>query len=181
MSLEERKKFHDIAIARHAQMHSENSQEAQESESQDEHGQQEPVFDWDLSSADHVLKPNLVDMPKYTRKLETDIYAWTQAIEDMVCHEAILPKDVDYDDVCAPGCCRKNPQHRTIQAISANFFALCSVDVTTSFLVLAEGPGLGSILMKPFIVAWTRDKPFKQAICSPPPFSHSPLPPHTLY
>ena len=58
------------------------------------------MFDWDLSSADHVLKPNLVDTPKYTQKLETGISAWTQAIEDMVCHEAILPKDVDYADVC---------------------------------------------------------------------------------
>ena len=108
-----------------------------------------------------------MDTPKYTQSLESDIKAWTKFIEDMVCHEAILPKDVDYDDVCAPGCCRKNPQYGTIRAISANFFALCSVDVTKSFLVLAEGLGLGSILMKPFIVAWTRDKPFKQAVCSP--------------
>ena len=98
----------------------------------------------------------------------------------MVCHEAILPKESNYDDVCAPGCCRKNPNHRTIQQISANFFARCSVDVTKSFLVLAEGPGPGSILMQPFIVAWTRDKPFKQAVCSPPPFSHWPTHTHSI-
>ena len=175
MSPEEKKKFYDIAIARRAQMHSENSQEAQESESQYEHGQQEQVFDWDLSSADHVLKPNLVDMPKYTRKLETDIYAWTQAIEDMVCHEAILPKASNYDDVCEPGCCRKNPNHKTVEQISAKFFACCYVEVTRSFLILAEGPGNQSILMQPFLIAWTRDKP-KQAVCSPPP---SPTGPHT--
>ena len=178
MSPQEAKKFEDIAIARQAQMKSEKLEEAQEYESQYEHGQQEQVFDWDLSSADHVLKPNLVDMPKYTRKLETDISAWTQAIEDMVCHEAILPKASNYDDVCEPGCCRKNPNHKTVAQISAKFFAYCYVEVTRSFLILAEGPGNQSILMQPFLIAWTRDKP-KQAVCSPPPFSHWPT--HTLY
>ena len=73
MSPQEANKFEDIARGRQAQMQSEESEEAQEYE----HGQQEQVFDWDLSSAAHIPKPNLVDTSKYTQSLKSEVSAWT--------------------------------------------------------------------------------------------------------